>query len=475
MNHTTSEAQLLQASAAGSKEAFGAIVQRYQALVCAITYSTTGDVGTSEELAQETFVRAWKNLRQLQDPGKFRTWLCSIARNLARTSLRNRAQASCSLESAISLPAAARGPDEAASENERQEMVWAAVERVPLQYREPLVLYYRHQQSVSEVAADLDLSEDAVRQRLHRGRQLIRTELSSLVEETLSRSGPRRAFAVGVVAALPALITPPASAAVAGVAAKGAPTGKTLVATGLTGAILGPIVGLLGGVLGCWCSIKNANSPRERRFVIKMVVLVWVLLVLLGGVPLILLLTGVIPRWSYWACFTAFFIVLLPLIFWGNARQRQIQIADETCQPPQGTPRRITKPGIYGSFAGSIFGPTAWLLALCVLARDWTFFAALMGCDLLLFWAVTRICLRRPERYWSAAFAALSGLALMTFVVVNLRWNAWMAAYRQSSAYDSINDVSLATINLLLIAAYLGIGLPLAWKCFYRKRTGPGL
>ena len=85
MDNTTSEAQLLHASAAGNRDAFGTVVRRYQALVCAVAYSATGDVGTSEELAQETFIRAWSNLPQLEDPGKFRIWLCTIARNLANT------------------------------------------------------------------------------------------------------------------------------------------------------------------------------------------------------------------------------------------------------------------------------------------------------------------------------------------------------------------------------------------------------
>ena len=88
MDDTTSEIELLQGSAAGNKEAFCAVVRRYQSLVCAVTYSATGNVSASEELAQETFIRAWRNLGQLNDLGKFRVWLCTIARNLTHTWLR---------------------------------------------------------------------------------------------------------------------------------------------------------------------------------------------------------------------------------------------------------------------------------------------------------------------------------------------------------------------------------------------------
>ncbi len=475
MDGKASENELLQASRAGDKEAFGLVVQRYQALVCALTYSATGDVGASEELAQETFIRAWRKLRQLESPGKFRAWLCTIARNLAHSAGRKVSKdvshAAGSLEAAAALPAAVPGPNDIASEKERREMVWRAVGRIAPRYREPLVLFYRRGQSVSEVAADLDLSEDTVRQRLHRGRQLIKAELSSLVEETLIRSGPGKTFAVAVVAALPAMITPPASAAAVGVAAKGVPPAKTLLATGLTGAILGPILGLLGGVLGAWCSIKNTKSPRERRFMIRMTILVWVLLTLLIGIPLVLMLSDAIPRSAYWVCFTAFFVVLVPLIFCSNAHQRQIQIANGTFQPVESAPRRITRPGIHASYGGSIFGSTAWLLVLTGIVGDWTMFAIIIAADFVILWTATAICRRRPDRYWSTALVAFSALIAGMLIAVNLRWNVWMEAYRQSRAYDPRNDVSLVVINAVVLGLYVVLAVALAWRHVWSKKN----
>jgi len=458
MNNLTSENELLQASLAGNKEAFGAVVERYQSLVCAVTYSATGDVGTSEELAQETFVRAWRNLRQLEDPGKFRAWLCTIARNLTNTLHRgSRRIAAHPLERAAGLSATGPGPDEAASAKERQEIVWAAMERVPLQYREPLVLFYRRQQSVSEVAADLGLSEDAVRQRLHRGRQLIKAEVSSLVEDTLTRSGPGKAFAVAVIAALPALGTQTASAAVVGLAAKGAPAAKTLVAASCCGAILGPIIGLIGGILGAWASVRCTNSPRERRFMIRMTILMWLLFLVLVGVPLTLALVGCLPKWAYWSCFAVYLIILFPLIFWSNAHWRRIRIEDGTYPPREYQPRHITRSGVYGSLAGSIFGATLWLLFLAAHARDWVSLGVIVGCDLLLFLSATRFCLRNPRRYWSVALVTVCALLAMMLAAVNLRWRDWMGGYRQSSAYDPRSDISLLTLNLIFLGFFISL------------------
>ena len=79
LDSTSSESELLKASMRGNANAFEAIVQRYQSLVCAVTYSGTGDLAASEDLAQETFLKAWERLGSLREPAKLRSWLCSIA------------------------------------------------------------------------------------------------------------------------------------------------------------------------------------------------------------------------------------------------------------------------------------------------------------------------------------------------------------------------------------------------------------
>ncbi len=60
---------------------------------------------------------------------------------------------------------------------EEQTLLWQALETVPETYRETLVLYYREQRSVEHVANELDLSEDAVKQRLSRGRKLLQEKM----------------------------------------------------------------------------------------------------------------------------------------------------------------------------------------------------------------------------------------------------------------------------------------------------------
>lgn len=67
----------------GDRDAFAGIVARYQTLLCSLTFSICGNVHQSAQLAQETFVTAWRLLPKLDEPEKLKSWLCGIARNLA--------------------------------------------------------------------------------------------------------------------------------------------------------------------------------------------------------------------------------------------------------------------------------------------------------------------------------------------------------------------------------------------------------
>jgi len=61
----TADVELVAQSMAGNRDAFGHIVSRYQSLICSLAYSATGSLGQSEDLAQETFITAWKHLGHL--------------------------------------------------------------------------------------------------------------------------------------------------------------------------------------------------------------------------------------------------------------------------------------------------------------------------------------------------------------------------------------------------------------------------
>lgn len=241
---TATDAELVAFVCGARPDAFEAIVRRYQGLVCALAYSAVGDVRTSEDIAQETFVAAWKGIAGLREPEKLRSWLCGIAR---RQSMNSRRRAStepatgadpldaadaASAENDVTPAAVVADRDDAA-------LVWRALAGMPETYREPLVLYYRQNRSVEDVAAALDLTPDAVKQRLSRGRERLKAEVAVLVEGALGASMPGPAFTSSVMAALP----------LSALSAKAAIGGSALTKTLATFAAFGgAFVGIVGAL-----------------------------------------------------------------------------------------------------------------------------------------------------------------------------------------------------------------------------------
>jgi RNA polymerase sigma factor (sigma-70 family) len=128
-----SDAELLEASRRGEHDAFAALIERYQGVVSAVSYSRTGDRALSEDVAQDTFIAAWRQLGQLREPSRLRAWLCGIARNLARKARQRTAR-----ETPLDHPLVFEGanPFDAAAEAESERVVRDALMRVPDIYRQ---------------------------------------------------------------------------------------------------------------------------------------------------------------------------------------------------------------------------------------------------------------------------------------------------------------------------------------------------
>jgi len=268
----SSDASLVTESLTGNREAFGRIVGRYQTLICAVAYSGTGSLSLSEDLAQETFIVAWRQLANLRERHKLRSWLCGIARNLINNSLRKQGREPShragSLEEISESHSPEPQPAEQAISNEELAILWRSLERIPEIYREPLVLFYREHQSVETVAQNLELTEDAVKQRLSRGRKLLHEEVLAFVEEALTKTNPGQAFTLGVLAALPITLATSAKAATVAAAVKSGATatGASFVPV-ILGVLSGPALGFLFGFLGWREQLKNMRTPHERSLV----------------------------------------------------------------------------------------------------------------------------------------------------------------------------------------------------------------
>lgn len=275
---TMSDAELVAACLGGNRSAFEQIVERYQRLLCSLAYSAMGDLAESEDVAQETFVTAWTKLGELREPEKLKAWLCSILRFKVSHARRSRGRQPVSgaaeLYEAEAVETGEVEANDAAMAKEEQAILWHALAQLPDNYREPLVLYYREHRSIEHVAVELDLNEDTVKQRLSRGRKMLKEQALAFVEGALSRSAPGKLFTAAVIAALPALVPTTAKAAGVGAAAAAAAKGAGGMAkTTLLAVWLASVSGFISSVMTLRMNLDQSRTARERRQVVRMTVL----------------------------------------------------------------------------------------------------------------------------------------------------------------------------------------------------------
>jgi len=239
-----SDQKLAQAAAQGEENAFVGIVQRYQAMVTGITLGVLGDFAASEDAAQEAFVAAWKNINRLKDPTRLRAWLAQVARNTALTHLRKEMKGS---ELPPDLIDGNPGPAERVATEEEYRAVHDFISGLPENYRLPILLYYRDEQSTRAVAEALDLSEAAVTKRLSRGRALLREQFSSFLTTAIHRTAPGTAFTIAVAGVIGAL-TPSSALAASVVSQK---TSATSTASTLGIMTTGKLLITAGCALAC--------------------------------------------------------------------------------------------------------------------------------------------------------------------------------------------------------------------------------
>jgi RNA polymerase sigma factor (sigma-70 family) len=192
-------------------EAFGLLVERHQRLVFAVALARCQDPVLAEDVAQEAFVTAWRDLDRLRDSDRIGSWIAGIARNLAASAARDRRRAAPVVEvSEVPTP-----QDEAFAREDRALLAHALAD-VPEAHRETLVLYYLEGRSIAAIANALGIRADLVKQRLSRGRRALRDAVDARLEGALSRARTSPSFRAGVLTAIAAGGARQAKAATAG-------------------------------------------------------------------------------------------------------------------------------------------------------------------------------------------------------------------------------------------------------------------
>lgn len=158
----------------GETAAFSSIVERWQGPLINLAYRFCRDHERAEDMAQEAFIKAFRGLKSWRRDAAFSTWLFALATNVYRDEVRRYAPPSFPFEDDV---AAEASEEDLADEADRRRLVRTALQSLPPKYRDPLLLFYFHEQNVAATAESLRLPEGTVKARLSRGRALLESKL----------------------------------------------------------------------------------------------------------------------------------------------------------------------------------------------------------------------------------------------------------------------------------------------------------
>lgn len=181
---------LMERIGVGDHQAFQQLVERHQHAVIGTVAKMLGNASESEDIAQQVFLRIWRNAKRYRPDAKFTTYLYTITRNLVfnesrRKSRKKEVSSDEREENSHQLAAANpdRQPDAELLQAELQSAVDAAIAALPEAQRMAVVLRRYEQLSYEEIAGVLGLSVSAVKSLLFRARTSLREALSSYLAE----------------------------------------------------------------------------------------------------------------------------------------------------------------------------------------------------------------------------------------------------------------------------------------------------
>ena len=186
------DVQLIRSTLSGNDEAFSILVQKYQKSVHALVWRKIGDFHYAEEIAQDTFLKAYKKLSTLKDPNQFAGWLYVIANRLCINWMRKKKPAMQSLEGTsvgeiekFSYAHYVSEHRETEAAERRSEIVEQLLARLPESERTVVTLYYLGEMNAKEIGKFLGVSVKTIHSRLHRARKRLQEKDELLVQEVL--------------------------------------------------------------------------------------------------------------------------------------------------------------------------------------------------------------------------------------------------------------------------------------------------
>ncbi len=261
---TSDDAAVVLRVRAGKHDEFAVLVDRYLPVAHAVSYAQLRNVTDAEDAAQDAFLKAFESLDGLREPAKFGPWLLTIVRNICRNHQRSRAREAERVDAVAAMeePSADRLED-----RELRVLVRQQIEGLDDIHREALLLHYYGGRSIKEIAALLELSQDAVRKRLQRARDALSGQMLRHLEPAVAPERSHRdrvktimGLLAGVTAAWEASAASTTGAAGGAAAAGVAGT----IASGVVAKIMAAVAAVLvvAGTVVYW---PNAPEPTAQN------------------------------------------------------------------------------------------------------------------------------------------------------------------------------------------------------------------
>ena len=467
-----SDAELVSRTLAGDRDAFNRIVSRYQILICSLAYSRIGRLGQSEDVAQETFITAWKNLRFLREPDKLRAWLCGIVRNRIHKSLereaREPAHDAAPLEAIHDSPAREALPSEQAISREEEAILWRSLGKNPRTLPRTVHPFLSRTPihrvcggGIGVVRGRRQTTPVARPQTIAGGSSGFR---GNCIAPDCAGGGLFRSGARGIASR---------SGGSGGRRHGGQRNGGGQVGfSGRLADALAPFIGIAGGIMAHWLIVRAAPTARERRLKTIAFISCWVF-VLAWCLPGKFAMRALAGRfqwsdptffavmaglwWFYAAIFATFFILM----------GRQLLAIRRQSEEEAGIPQTAGTPLTLGTrlavVIGLYLGLFSWLIYVAWTARDQVSVGILAATMVVL--GVWHFFHFRGRTGTAAMRAGIGRLALafgVILLVLNLRLDVWLAARREVSLAEMHRLLPPWLIPVLTLALMTWIGILLA-------------
>lgn len=174
------EAEIIRSVLLGDAQAFGFLVREYQRPIYNLMYRMVSDEETAADLAQEAFTRAYEKLGSFKSGKRFFPWLYSVSLNIARDWLRAKGRdRHVFVEDAAVLLREEDRPDDQGALMARLDgaKAFEIVMTLNSKYRETLLLRYRYDFSLKEIAETMETSLSNVKMRISRGLDMVRQRI----------------------------------------------------------------------------------------------------------------------------------------------------------------------------------------------------------------------------------------------------------------------------------------------------------